>query len=193
MGLFSKIFGGGTSAASETGQQQARQENIRRQGFIERVTGRGRTDAKRLFDQSLRSERRGFRGALDVIGQGIPEQLGLFQRGNVAAQGALSEGLPQFIAAILGEDIDFSAFQPRRLEADTSFLENVRVPRRARRPEDEVPGTLDLLAGQPATSAQPPPPRPSADLADILAQIGGGQFGGRQFARQPNFNRRGRF
>lgn len=189
MGIFSKIFGGGVSTASKEGQRAAQQENIRRQGFIERITGRGGRQATRLFNQSRRPQRQGFQGALDVIGAGVPEQLGLFQSGNVAAQGALSQGLPQFLAAILGQDIDFGAFQPQRLEADTSFLQDLNVPRFRKPPEElEEPrtGALDLLAGLPVQSEGGRPlrsPRPvgigqpaptSPDLFRILSQFGAG-------------------
>lgn len=168
MGIFSSIFGGGTTSASKAGQKATLEDNRRRQNFIRNLLGQGIKRTTRLFNQAGQPRREGFQGALDVIGAGVPEQLGLFQAGNVAAQDVFSRGLPQFQNAILGQQVDFGQFQPRQLEADTSFLQNLDVPRFRRPPEEAPVGSLDQIGG----SAQEPGLRP--ELLNLLAQFGAG-------------------
>lgn len=145
------LFGGGTSGASEAGLKATERDNLRRERFIREQNRQARRDATRLFRAGDRSLRGGFQSALDVIGAVTPEQLGLFQGGNVAAQNALISGLPQFQAAILGQPTDFSGFQAQQLPADLSFLQGIQVPQ-IQQPElptvrSTAPDPFDLNGG----------------------------------------------
>lgn len=124
----SSIFGGGVSSASRESQQAQQQVNAATQRFIEQQAGQARTDVSSLFPSAQQAVAQGAQGALDVIGQGIPEQLRAFTGGNVGAQQALQTTLPQFQAAILGQPVDFGAFQPVDLGFDASFLQNLQAP-----------------------------------------------------------------
>lgn len=168
MGIFSSIFGGGTTSASKAGQKATLEDNRRRQNFIRNILGQGIKRTTRLFNQAGQPRREGFQGALDVIGAGVPEQLGLFQAGNVAAQGVTAGGLDPFMAAILGQPLDFRAFQPQQLEADTSFLQGLDVPRFRAPPPEAATGSLDQIGGSAQEPGLPP------ELLNLLAQIGAG-------------------
>lgn len=124
----STIFGGGVSSASKQSQAAQQQANAATQQFIEQQEGLARADVSSLFPGAQQVQAQGAQGALDVIGQGIPEQLRAFTGGNVGAQQALQTTLPQFQAAILGQPVDFGAFQPVDLGFDTSFLQNLQSP-----------------------------------------------------------------
>lgn len=124
----SSIFGGGTSSASEQSVANQQQANAATQRFIEQQAGQARADVSSLFPGAQQVQAQGAQGALDVIGQGIPAQLQAFQQGNVGAQQALQTTLPQFQAAILGQPVDFSAFQPVDLGFDASFLQGLQAP-----------------------------------------------------------------
>jgi len=80
-----------------------------------------------LFEQAREDALRGFGASLDVIGQAVPEQLRIFQEGNLAAQQTRLAGLQPFQQAVLGLTPDVSGLQPKGIDVDTSFLQQ-RVP-----------------------------------------------------------------
>ena len=85
----------------------------------------------------------GFQGALDIIGQTTPQQLGVLQQGNVQAQQQLLAGLPQIQNALLGRGVDLAALQPRALNVDSSFAQQ-KLP-------EFITTTAALNASQPTT------------------------------------------
>ena len=91
----------------------------------------------------------GFQGALDIFGQSVPEQARLFGGGNVAAQQQLITGLPQIQRALLGQQVDFSQFQPVTLTPNLAFTQQT-LP--------QSPTIAELLAPpEPAPVPQAPP------------------------------------
>ena len=91
----------------------------------------------------------GFQGALDIFGQSVPEQARLFGGGNVAAQQQLITGLPQIQRALLGQQVDFSQFQPVQLTPNLAFTQQT-LP--------QSPTIAELLAPpQPEPVPQAPP------------------------------------
>jgi len=128
MGIFSSIFGGGTSKASEESLATTQQDNRARQAEINRATLQARGDVQRIFPEALDVSQQGFQGALGILGQGIPAEIQAFQQGNVGAQQITADTLPLIRAALLGLPTDFSALQPQTINADTSFLQNVQGP-----------------------------------------------------------------
>jgi len=99
-----KLFGGGATKASKQSQQATREDNRRRQDFVERQAGQARQDL------------------LTLIGAGINPQIQAMQAGNVAAQEQLVRGLPQIQSALLGQAVDYSQFQPQQIDVQTDFL-----------------------------------------------------------------------
>ena len=95
------------------------------QDFIRQGTQEGQQfiqDINPLAQQALAG---GFQGASNIFGQALPQQANVFQQGNLAAQQQIAQGLPQFQNAILGNQVDFSQFQPVQLQQpDFSFLQN---------------------------------------------------------------------
>ncbi len=122
----STIFGGGVSKASRAGQQAQQQENIAAQRFIEQQAAQARGDVLGIFPSAQQVRGAGFQGALDIIGQGIPEQLSAFQQGNIGAQGVTAQTLPQIQAAILG--LPVGGFSPVGINVDPSFLSGIQAP-----------------------------------------------------------------
>ena len=91
---------------------------------IEESTGSARDDINRLFPQAQQTAQQGFQGALDVFGQSLPAQSDVFQQGNLGAQQAILQGLPQIQNALLGNQVDFSQFQPFQVQQpDMSFFQ----------------------------------------------------------------------
>ncbi len=129
MGIFSSIFGGGATGASERSQEAQLAANAATEKFIKEQSGQARADVSALFPSAQRVGAEGFQGALNVIAGGIPEQLAAFQGGNVGAQQTLGQTLPQIQNAILGLPVNQAAFQqPQTISPNLSFLENLSVP-----------------------------------------------------------------
>lgn len=114
------FFGGSEKRAS-----RKQKESIRR--GISEVRGKAeeaRGVVTEGFGRAGETLRAGQQAALDVFGLSIPEQLNVFQGGNVGAQEALLAGVQPFQSAILGTPgANLSGFQPTRLPIDTSFAQ----------------------------------------------------------------------
>ena len=91
----------------------------------------------------------GFQGALDIFGQSVPEQARLFGAGNVGAQEQLIAGLPQIQRALLGQQVDFSQFQPTTLTPNLAFTQQT-LP--------QSPTIAELLAPPAPAPVTPLPP-----------------------------------
>jgi hypothetical protein len=83
---------------------------------LNRATSKARDDLFELFPAAQQNAQQGYQGALDVFNQTLPQQSGVFQAGNVAAQNQLLAGMPQFQNAILGAPVDYSQFQATQLQ-----------------------------------------------------------------------------
>ena len=132
------FFGGAEKKAGQA-EKKALEKS---QQLIAQQTAVARGDVTNLFGGAQEAQRLGFQGALDVFGQSIPEQARLFGGGNVAAQEQLISGLPQIQAALLGQPVDFSQFQPTQLQPELGFTQQT-LPQTT--PISEVltpPGTL---------------------------------------------------
>jgi len=114
------FFGGAEKEAAQV--EQAGLEAGRTD--IKESTEQARQDLFKLFPAAQENIGLGFQGALDVFGQSLPAQTNVFQQGNVGAQQALISALPQFQNAILGNQVDFSAFQPQQIQTpDLGFFQ----------------------------------------------------------------------
>lgn len=188
MGIFSSIFGGGTSKASRESQAAQERANLATERFIREQTGLAREDVQRLFPaaQELRGE--GFAGALELIGAGVGPTLEAFQAGNVGAQRALASTLPQIQNALLG--LPTTGFEPTALDIDEGLLARLgRGGAPATTPEFISPPPLDRIRQRvPTPFARRFSPPPSGMPNMPTPFMGGGALA--SIGRSPGLVRR---
>jgi len=110
--------------ASKRAAKASTQGADRARADLARSQAQARQDLFKLFPAAQENIGLGFQGALDVFGQSLPAQTDVFQQGNVGAQQALINALPQFQNAILGSPVDFSSFQPTQIQTpDLGFFQ----------------------------------------------------------------------
>lgn len=112
------VVGAGIGAFSKNKSAKklakAQEESSRRfQAGVERAGGLVTEGLGRAQDLTRRATRQ----SLNLLGQTPERVTAPFQKGNVLAQGAISAGLEQQQAAILGQPTDFSAFAPQTIRA----------------------------------------------------------------------------
>jgi hypothetical protein len=90
-------------------------------------TSQAKSDLFKLFPAAQQNAQRGYQGALDVFNQALPQQAGVFQAGNVAAQNQLLAGMPQYQNAILGAPVDYSQFQATQLQQPSFDFANQQL------------------------------------------------------------------
>jgi hypothetical protein len=142
----SKLFGG----VDDSSQKAQIAQNRQVLALQEKLAQQARGDVTGIFPGVRQSAQEGFQGALDLMGQTIPQQAALFQGGNVAAQNTLLAGLPQQNNAIMGNPIDLSGLQPTQQAYNTDYTQQ-RLPERAAMPastgQDVNASLAQLLAG----------------------------------------------
>lgn len=144
MGFFDKLFGGTDRSA----QKKTLQDNAQRQKFTEQQMAQARGDLLGLAPGMQQNANMGFQSALDVLGQAYPQQMDIYQQGNVGAQNQLIAGVPQVHNAILGMPVDYSVFQPQALNYDASWTQQ-QLP--------QYVSAGDLLGGQAPQAPQANP------------------------------------
>lgn len=122
------VIGGVVASTSSKSSSKAavsaqKDQNQRSEEFIREQAEAARKDILPLFGAAQQNRQLGAQQALDIFGEALPQQAGLFREGNVRAQQALLAGLPQFQNAILGLPTDTSFLQPRQLSTDFSFAQ----------------------------------------------------------------------
>jgi hypothetical protein len=127
LGGFTETILGDPSPSGKGAQAAQAAENLATREFIKQQAEQARGDIFRLIPAAEEARRLGTQGALDIFGQTIPQQAQVFQQGNVGAQRALTQGLPQILAALRGTPVDISQFQPQTLQFDPSFAQQ-QVP-----------------------------------------------------------------
>jgi hypothetical protein len=106
-------------ASEQAGEKSSQQ--------IAASTAQARNDLFKLFPAAQENSQRGYQGALDVFNQALPQQAGVFQAGNVAAQNQLLAGMPQYQNAILGAPVDYSQFQATQLQQPSFNFANQQL------------------------------------------------------------------
>lgn len=135
------------SEASAAGQRKALQST-------EAATAQARSDVNALFPSARASATQGYQNALDMLAGTMPLQTSVFQQGNVGAQQAILAGLPQMQNAILGNQVDYSAFQPQSINFDTSqFLAG--IPNLKQQAAQQIVPTLNVGANTPTSMSMP--------------------------------------
>ena len=159
MSIIKDTFFGGAEKDAARAQERASREA---QDIIREQTSAARNDVLSFFPRSEGNILSGFQSALDLFGQSLPAQTQAFQQGNIGAQQQLIAGLPQIQNALFGQPVDFGAFQPTQVQADTSFFQQ-------QLPEFELSGQAQNIGPQQIT--QP-------DIGAILGgRIGAPGFG----------------
>jgi hypothetical protein len=113
------VFGGSDDSA----QKAQSRANKRTEELIAENTAQAREDVMGLFPAADKNVRRGFKAALNVFGDAVPQQISAFQQGNVGAQQALLAGLPQMQNALLGLPVDMSSLQAQQVQYDPSIFQ----------------------------------------------------------------------
>lgn len=91
--------------------------------YQRQATERATSQAIPLFEQAQQNSLQGYGAGIDLLRGMMPAQMNLFQQGNVGAQNIASQAMQQQNAAILGGNIDYSAFQPQTLALpDLGFI-----------------------------------------------------------------------
>lgn len=108
-------------------QLRARQES---QDYIKQASEQARSDIFQLFPEAQESRQAGISAGLDFLKQSAPLQMGAFQQGNMGAQRAISAGLPQMQAALLGQPIDYSQIQPQQINTSGigQLMQSAQIP-----------------------------------------------------------------
>lgn len=142
MSIIKDTFFGG----AETKAAEATERGLERsmEAFAE-GTDKARSDIMNLYPSAESSLRQGAQGALDVMGQFLPQQADVFQQGNMNAQSQIAAGLPQIQNALMGGAVDYSQFQPKQINYDQGIF-NQQLP--------DVQTSQEALAPAPAQPNQ---------------------------------------
>ena len=168
MSIIKDTFFGGAEQKAARAQQKGIERGIE---ATEQASQQAREDLFKLYPAAQQNAQQGFQAALDVFGQSVPMQADVFQQGNLGAQNQILAGLPQMQNAILGGQVDYSAFQPTQVQMpDLSFL------------QQQLPQMVDPYA--PSTSQQNP-------LSGNIGNMGQNYLPGGGFNSSPllGFNR----
>ena len=139
-------------------------DNAKRRDFIEQMLAQGRQDLTSGYDTARGIRNEGYQGALDVLGQTIPEMFGAFSQGNLGAQQTVLAGLPQFQNAIMGLPIDMSGMPAQDFGYNTDWAQQT------------APGS-SLAGVQPGAGGGAVPGGTGGDVGG-LGGGGGGAAGG---------------
>lgn len=120
MSKITKTLFGGTD---DSAQMEQLAQNQRNEGYIRQMAQQARGDLQRGYSSAGQTLGQNYQGALDVMGQAIPQQLSTFQQGNLAAQNYLLGGMPMYEAALRGRPIDYGAQQAFAVQYDPSFAQ----------------------------------------------------------------------
>ncbi len=98
MGFFDSIFGG----ESTKGIKFQREDNKRRQKFVEEQAALGRQDVLNIVPRGTEALQQGYRAAEDVLRRGPQAQIRTLQRSSQRAQEPLLQGMNEYRRAIMG-------------------------------------------------------------------------------------------
>lgn len=116
---------GGTDKSAQNAQIASNEQTLALQ---DKLAQQARRDVSMLFPAAQDNYLAGQQAALNIFGEAAPRQADAFLQGNMGAQQQISRGLPQMQNALMGMPVDYSAFQPTAIQADTSWMQNVQMP-----------------------------------------------------------------
>ena len=182
------FFGGAEKDAARAQTQALEQSQL----FTREGVEQARTDVNALFPAAMQNARQGSQAALDIFGQSAPAQIDAFRGGNVAAQNQILAGMPQFQNAILGNQVDFSQFQPfEGTQQDLGFLQQ-QLPQSSDpfAPPAQLPQNIqDLIATGDTTGQTGFETRPQAQTGLGTVPQAQNPFGANPLGGSFNFDR----
>lgn len=160
------FFGGAEKKAAKA----VVQSNKEAQQILKENMAEAKGEAIPLFQGAEKNLLGGFQGALDVFGQSLPAQTQAFRQGNVNAQQQLLAGMPQFQNALMGNQVDYRAFQPQSVDTSNLGFFQQQLPQ-----FQTMEQSLNL--NKPQVQQQVHQPR--FDARSMLGGGGAGDFRGR--------------
>jgi|TARA_R110000823_G_scaffold19034_1_gene59059 hypothetical protein len=141
MSIIKDTFFGGAEKKAAEAQERGLDRSIEE---FAKGTKQAREDVMSLYPSAENNLQAGAQGALDVMGQFLPQQADVFQQGNMNAQSQIAGGLPQIQNALMGGAIDYSQFQPKQVNYDPSVfsqqLPEMQTTEQALAPEAQIYG-----------------------------------------------------
>jgi hypothetical protein len=139
MNIIKDTFFGGAEKKAAAAQERGLDRSIEE---FAKGTEKARSDVMSLYPSAENNLKQGAQGALDVMGQFLPQQANVFQQGNMNAQNQISAGLPQIQNALMGGAVDYSQFQPQQINYDQSIfsqqLPEMQTSQQALNPEPSM-------------------------------------------------------
>ena len=123
-GYLSSQSGGDSGSAQ--GPSSADMEKA--QKMIVDYTNRVRRDIYELGPKAIKNMLAGKEGALGVLKEALPQQMESFRQGNMNAQETTAAGLPQQIAAQMGQELDLSGLQAKGIDSSTDWIAGLQMP-----------------------------------------------------------------
>jgi len=157
--------------------------NDRAQAFIESQSAKAERSSEALFGGAEGNILAGNEAAYALLRQLGPQQIGAFQQGNVGAQQQLIGGMSQVQAALMGQPVDYSAFQPYQQQVNMAPFDT-QMPQfttsqqalTGMRDEQEAQRVLDEQRRQDPEYIRAQEEKIIAELQDISRRIGVGLF-----------------
>lgn len=113
---------------ADKNMRSAERQRAESQKFIEESVNKARGDLFKLFPAAQESRNQGLQAGIDLYKQSIPQQLGAFTQGNMAAQNALIQGLPAMQAAIMGQPMNYNPQAQQVAPNAGNFLQGIQAP-----------------------------------------------------------------
>lgn len=104
--------------ASKDAAKQQGEALERSRVTIEEGKERARGEIMKMFPQARQSALTGFQDASNLLSGTLPMQMNAYNQGNMNAQQTMLSGAPQYQNAILGNQVDYSGFQPKQVQFD---------------------------------------------------------------------------
>lgn len=123
-GLFASAASSAINRPDDSAQNAQLAANERSQEYIQDQSAKAERSGEKLFDLAQQNLLTGNSASFNLQKDAFNPQLDAINQGNYNAQSQIAGGLPQIQNALLGLPIDYSAFQPKQVTMDTSFLDN---------------------------------------------------------------------
>ncbi len=128
MGFLSGITKGLFGGSDDSSQQSQAKANAQTQAYIEAQAKLARGDAGQLYDQGDAARNSGINLAMALMGQSMPEQMRMYQQGNMEAQRLYSAGQPAYQDAILGMGAPQQAQAPFQMQLPPASSYQTQLP-----------------------------------------------------------------
>ena len=117
-GITDQLFGDDGKKAVRVSREEAAQNRE----FINQGRSAALDALGTAYPSADAHRRAGTQAALDIYGQVVPQQFGLYSDGNLGAQQVTAAAPMQIQSALMGMPVDYSFMQPREQVADFGYL-----------------------------------------------------------------------